>query len=433
MTDVLDKIHNYDEEKEKYKNHPEELVKDLAIVKTFYFDPRTGFLGKEDLFHKLQVEHPSIPMAVVSKFFRENTGVQITHQIPHTHNFLPIYAAEETQPSFQMDLAFLHKYESVNKGFKVLLTCININSRYAYAYKSKNKTATSILEMMHAFIRDATAQDHEPPKTITTDRGSEFIASSYKELLAEHHITHWMADVADHHIMAKIERFNRTLKGKLALTFDPSLGAIWYDKVEDIVYNYNHTTHSATGVVPALYTKEDDINQLAFQRGRTEKIRSLYMNLRVGDAVRIAEKKTLFNKGVGTWSEDIYLIDKVNPDLSYELRHNNSDVTVNDRVLYNQKGHVILDSQGLTKTFKSTDLKKISKASIVLHDGFPSGFQAVRVNKIKKTEQEHSAKLRNRRENADPVSEKMVPVHKVIEVTEQRRSTRVTKAIDRHT
>ena len=74
-----------------------------------------------------------------------------------------------------------------NKGYKHILTAINVNTRKLYAYKSKTKNATAIKKLLKQFKTDV--KDHnvsfnkknQPPtpyiSSITTDAGTEFIGN----------------------------------------------------------------------------------------------------------------------------------------------------------------------------------------------------------------------------------------------------------------
>jgi hypothetical protein len=44
----------------------------------------------------------------------------------------------------------------------------------------------------------------------------------------------------------KIERFNRTLRDRISKYLIAYKTHRWIDKIDDIVYGYNHTEHSVT-------------------------------------------------------------------------------------------------------------------------------------------------------------------------------------------
>ena len=71
-----------------------------------------------------------------------------------------------------------------NKGFRYILTAIQINTRKLYAYKSKSKSAASIKKLLNQFKRDVKTHNETFPLNnrprkpyihrVTTDAGSEF-------------------------------------------------------------------------------------------------------------------------------------------------------------------------------------------------------------------------------------------------------------------
>ncbi len=75
----------------------------------------------------------------------------------------------------------------------------------------KGKKTTQVIQAMQTFL-DSGHEIHN----LMTDKGSEFISASWKHLMKEHNISHYLADDQDHSKLGKIERLNRTIKALIS-------------------------------------------------------------------------------------------------------------------------------------------------------------------------------------------------------------------------
>ena len=70
---------------------------------------------------------------------------------------------------WQANLVDLGKLASYNKGFKYLLTCIDVLSRYAWVVPLKDKTGKTLKEVFQVIFKTG-----RQPIRLQTDRGAEF-------------------------------------------------------------------------------------------------------------------------------------------------------------------------------------------------------------------------------------------------------------------
>ena len=66
------------------------------------------------------------------------------------------------------DLVGMQAFSSFNKGFKYILTVINVFSKYAWAVPIKDKSAASFTKAFEKILSDRI------PKTLWVDEGEEF-------------------------------------------------------------------------------------------------------------------------------------------------------------------------------------------------------------------------------------------------------------------
>ena len=102
------------------------------------------------------------------------------------------------------DLVDMQAFSSFNKGFKYILTVIDVFSKDAWAIPIKDKSAASVTKAFEKIISDRI------PKKLWVDEGKEFYNATFKKLLDKHKID--MYSTINEGKAVVIERFNRTLK-----------------------------------------------------------------------------------------------------------------------------------------------------------------------------------------------------------------------------
>lgn len=137
---------------------------------------------------------------------------------------------------WQLDLLEMIPYAKVNNGFRYILTCIDVFTRFARARPLSNKEGGTVAKAMEDMFVDAV------PHKIQTDSGKEFYNSIVKSLLQKSGVkVHY--SVYSKHKAAIVERFNRTLRDKLKRYFTRTGKKVWYDVLQTIIDTYNNTSH----------------------------------------------------------------------------------------------------------------------------------------------------------------------------------------------
>ncbi|GFY13349.1 uncharacterized transposon-derived protein F54H12.3 [Trichonephila clavipes] len=78
---------------------------------------------------------------------------------------------------FQADLVDMQSLSSFNDGYKYLLTCIDVLSKYAWAMPLKNKKSESIVSAFKKIFSERI------PKKLQTDAGKEFVNVVFQKYL----------------------------------------------------------------------------------------------------------------------------------------------------------------------------------------------------------------------------------------------------------
>jgi hypothetical protein len=182
----------------------------------------------------------------------------------------------------------------VNKGFRYVLCCIDLFSRYLWIRLMKKKTASESGDALASIINDS----GRSCEVLRTDNGKEFTGAPFQNTLKENAIHHQIAYGA--HKANYVERVQRTIQTKLYKYLYENNTGVFIDVIDDIVKAYNETIHSATGVAPA------DVDEKNY-RDIYEKVYIPTLNRRarekpsyafdIGDLVRISLTTEAFTKG----------------------------------------------------------------------------------------------------------------------------------------
>ena len=208
---------------------------------------------------------------------------------------------------FAADLVEMQKFAKLNKGYRYLLTCIDIFSKFAWVIPLKDKKGITIKNALQKIFKQRKC------KFLWTDRGTEFYNKQVLDLLNENNIKLYSTNNSEIK-SAVIERFNRTFKNMMYKKFTENNNTIFYNILDELVNNYNNKYHSTIKMSPIEASKK--INE--------KKIKNIYNfektkkpgKFRIGDRVRLSLEKNIFEKSYETnWTEEIFVI--------YDIKYSN--------------------------------------------------------------------------------------------------------------
>ena len=107
------------------------------------------------------------------------------------------------------DLINLKLISKLKKGFRFLLSVIDIYSKYAWVIPLKNKKGITVTNVFQRILDES---KHKPNK-IWVDKGSRFYNRSIKSFLEKNNIKMYSTDNEGKSVTA--ERFTRNLKNKI--------------------------------------------------------------------------------------------------------------------------------------------------------------------------------------------------------------------------
>ena len=183
---------------------------------------------------------------------------------------------------FAADLVEMQKFAKLNKGYRYLLTCIDIFSKYSWVIPLKDKKGINVKNALQKIFKERS------PKFLWTDRGTEFYNKQVQDLLNENNIKLYSTNNSEIK-SSVIERFNRTFKNMMYKKFTENNNTIFYNIIDDLVNEYNNKYHSTIKMSPIEGSKK--INE--------KKIKNIYNfdrtkkpgKFKIGDRVRLSLKK----------------------------------------------------------------------------------------------------------------------------------------------
>ena len=180
-----------------------------------------------------------------------------------------------------------------NKGYKFILIVIDVFSRYvdAVMIKSKNiEDCINALEIILDFNKIT-------PDIIMSDSESSFLSEKFQDFLAKKNIIHDVVVLDDHSALSVLDRFCRTLRGRLNKLFIGRGSTEWVNDLSKIIYTEHRGILNFT---PSQILNNPKIQEAIMELNHEKNKKNIAMKeddkFKVGDKVRVFIKDK-FKKG----------------------------------------------------------------------------------------------------------------------------------------
>jgi hypothetical protein len=245
---------------------------------------------------------------VIGLKYKLGLGIELANELhkPIRRKFkrrrVIVYDIDEIWSADLMDKQKISRY---NKGFKYILTVIDVMSKYAYAIPLKSKSSKSIISAFHKLFQSSKRK----PQKLWTDQGNEFLNSSFKQLLEDNNID--LYHIYNEGKACVIERFNRTLGEMIARHMTSNKTKNYINILQKLIDEYNNRYHASIKMTPFDASKREN---------RAKVLRNLYPvkpysakpKFKIGDRVRIYKWKNIFEKGsTENWTKEIFIVTAV--------------------------------------------------------------------------------------------------------------------------
>ena len=266
-----------------------------------YYDPKRGFGGVNRLYDDVKKGIFNISRSKIKEWLMRQDTYTLHKPIRRNLKRNRVIVGGIDQ-QWQMDLADMQSMQKFNDGYRYLLVCTDVFSKYAWVVPLKNKTGPSLVEALKIIFTSG----RKPEKTIT-DQGTEFFNGHFKALLKDEDIE-TKASI--------VERLIRTLKIRMWRYFTAKKTVRYIDILPDLVYSYNHTVHRSIKMRPTDVTvdNEKQIWHTLYDDDDDNGVKHVKYKFKIGDQVRISKIKRTFEKGyLPNFSKEIFTISKQVP------------------------------------------------------------------------------------------------------------------------
>ena len=314
---------------------------DKYLTQLYYNPKRSGALGGvERLYHDVKKDGKyDISRAQLKKWLMKQDTYTLHKQARRRYkrNRVIVGGIDEL---WQMDLADMQAVSNENDGYRYLLICIDVFSKYLWVIPLKTKTGPALVTAFRKILESG-----RKPEKIQTDQGTEFFNKHFKALMKKEEIH--LYNTYNETKASIVERVIRTLKTRMWRYFTAKKTMRYIDILQDLVDSYNRSKHRSIQKKPINVTQKNERevwHTLYADSEEDEKERPVNYKFEVGDQVRISKMKRRFENGyLPNFSKEIFTVSQQIP------RH---------PPVYKLKDY---DQEELSGTFYNEELQKVIK------------------------------------------------------------------------
>ena len=196
-----------------------------------------------------------------------------------------------------------------NKGYRWILTAIEILSRFAFTIPVYKKDAKNMTKAVDLLLENFKRRFGKYPNVVQFDEGKEFYNVGVRNLLKSHNVDYFSTQSDKK--AAIVERFNRALKTMMWKYFYSKGTYNWIDVLDKLTKNYNNTKHGSIHMKPKDVNKTNE-NMVWVTLYGSPLGKLPLPKFRIGDTVRVSKYKSIFGKGYeANFTEEIFKVNRV--------------------------------------------------------------------------------------------------------------------------
>ena len=217
-------------------------------LKTIWYDPRHpgSFAGPTKLHQVVKNEGKyKIGLSKIKRFLQNQDAYSLQKKVRRRGFKRRRVIVQGIDVQWEADLADDQNLSDHNNGIKFLLVVVDVFSRYLWVEPLKDKKAKSVIEAFDRILRES-----RRPRTLRTDKGSEFYNRFFKKYLHDKSIKifHALNETKANYA----ERYIQTLKKRIYRFITHVQKYKYFDILQDIVDSINETPNrSLNGRTPA--------------------------------------------------------------------------------------------------------------------------------------------------------------------------------------
>ena len=249
--------------------------------------------------------HKALKGTISKQEIKDFLKEQETYQLQRPHKQKPYQTVIPTEKNeiWELDLTDMSTISRYNQGYKWIMVIIDSLTKYLRVIPMKNKNNKSVVDGVSKVLKD------EKPVSIYCDPGSEFTSSKFKDLMKRHSIKVNYTRVGG--MAPNAERSIQSIRSILYKSFQQLDSLNWIDLLDDVVKVYNTSYNRNIKMTPEQAEKDVKTahTNLYLRAWELREHNPKETSYEVGDQVRVALKKKMFEKGVGSrYSKTLYTI-----------------------------------------------------------------------------------------------------------------------------
>ena len=234
-----------------YRPNPDILIEVIppelkeTKIKEIYDNVKLGLgTGLLAFYHQVAAHYLPITKQETTEFLRKQGDWLINRQ-PHDVINKPILAQVPNE-RWSMDITYFQRYpKNVNSGYIYLLVCVDYFSGKVFARALKTRTNdTGDHEILDAF-KSMCEEANTKPHIMQSDH--EFTKGALAAWCSNNGIAQYKTTSYSPVSNGKVERMNRTIKGKVKAILARNNNLVWYKYLKDILENINSQQSARTG------------------------------------------------------------------------------------------------------------------------------------------------------------------------------------------
>ena len=291
----------------------------MSKIRDTYAQPsKRGSLGGVARYARAQ----KVPIHRVRRALERDIAYTLHKPVRRTFPTTPVIVMGIDQ-QWAADLVDMQKLSRYNKGNKYLMTVIDVFSKYAWVEIIRDKSGPQMTLAWQRLLKRALPRH---PRRLQTDKGTEFYNASVRALFKKQDIHHF--STSGDAKASVVERFNRTLKGRMYRYFTAANTFKYVDVVQALVDEYNASFHRSIGMAPRDVHPSNEVKvwHTLYKPYLEKKDKSKKKEaFKVGDRVRISQARRPFKKGyLPQWTEEVFEVTDVVHDslgpVTYKLK-----------------------------------------------------------------------------------------------------------------
>ena len=200
-------------------------------LRDIYYNPSEGYQSAEKLYQKAKANGVSVSRRLVKEWLETQDTYTRHKPLVKKHKFQKTFVKDLADP-IQLDLVDMGKYASKNKGYRWILTAVQILSRYAFTTPVYRKDTKNMTKAVNLLLDNFKTRFGKYPNVTQFDEGKEFYNVGVRDFLKSHNVDYFSTHSDKK--AAIVERFNRTLRTMMWKYFYSKGTYNWIDVLDNL-------------------------------------------------------------------------------------------------------------------------------------------------------------------------------------------------------